>query len=158
MVIFTVGDWLLHSKILSLVFTQLYTFSIHRNGRSIASWANKKRRIVNETLNGDLIKISECGQTSKLSFKPKLEAASSCTCKVMNNPALLMLQRIGKLEEWASLRLFGIRIHNAVRWKEHVFENSKDAAKGLRFLKQDKKYINENDIWLLLLRVYLAKN
>lgn len=41
-------------------------------------------------------------------------------------------------EESTILDVLGIRIQNDIHWTEHMFEASKDAAKGLGFLERFK--------------------
>ena len=57
-----------------------------------------------------------------------------------------MLKACIKIAKSETLDILGTWIRSDLRWDDHIFNVSKEAAKRLGFLKQCKKYFTPSDL------------
>lgn len=85
------------------------------------------RCMKNDTLNRDIIKITEYGQVNKLQLTTKPQR-SPLTFRESDEQSLAFGDV--NVEQSTTLDLLGMTIQNDTRWIEHIFDVSKDASKG----------------------------
>jgi hypothetical protein len=131
------------NDLLSLTENPIYSFA---DDSSIChSYSFKKRpnslEIERMRLNmNDLKKISEWGLANRVEFNASKTQCCLLTHKRMDCPLSPLNMNSVSLTESAALDVLGISIHSDLRWNDHIFDVSKEAAKCLGFLKRCKKF------------------
>lgn len=107
----------------------------------------RRRKIMNDTLNDDLKLIEEWGQANRVDFNARKTQCCLLSHKRATDSSTPSLSMGGVvIAESDALDVLGISVQRDLRWNNHVFDVAKEAGKCLGFLKRCKKYFTPADL------------
>ena len=99
-----------------------------------------------DTLNSDLVKIEKWGRANKVEFNARKTQCCLLSHRQISDTGQMDYMGGMEIARQETLDVLDTSIRSDLRWDDHVFNVSKEAAKCLGFQKRCKKYFTPSDL------------